>query len=142
MAALGLIAGSLLAGGSWLAGKSSGGGAIEIGTSKKQQSEINVIAPFSPFIYSPTNAQDYSTNVISGSTNASISTKKEGAVTGATTPISYSLPIETGQTQGSGSGTGEASGSSSFDYMTLVVIGGFALGGYMLLSKSKKGDKK
>lgn len=136
---VGLIAGSLLAGGSWLAGKSSSGGAIEIATSKKQISEVNVVAPFSPFIYQPTYAQDYSTNVISGSTGASISTKKESAITGATTPISYFLPVEAGQTQGSGSATGEA-GSSSFDYMTLIVLAGFGLGGYLLLKK--KGDKK
>jgi len=131
----------LLGAGGWLAGKSASGGGIEIGTSKKETANINVVAPFSPFIFSPTNAQDYSTNIISNSPNSSISTKKEDAVSGATTPISYALPIELGQAQGSGTAIGEPSSGGGIDYMTMVVLAGLGLGAWVLLKKDK-GDKK
>lgn len=136
--ALPLLAGSLLAGGGWLAGKSASGG-IEIGTNKKQSSEVNVIAPFMPFIFQPTTDTTNTNNYIVNSPNSSVDMTSKKELSGASAPIIYSLPIETGQGQGSGtSGTGEGATGGGFDYMTLVVLGGLGFGAYYFLKGGKK----
>lgn len=126
-----LIVGGALLGAGWLGGKSASG-SVEILTNKKQQTDVNVIAPFAPFIFQPTTDTTNTNTYIISSPNSSVNTSTKKETTGATAPISYSLPIDVSPAQSSGSE------GSSFDFMTPLVIAGFIAGGYFLLNGGKK----
>jgi hypothetical protein len=121
--------------GSWFAGKASGGGGIEIGTVKKDEKTINMIAPFSPFIYQPTTDTSYTTTNMIDSPYSTILTKKETA--GAEAPMSQSLvPVQAGGSMPSNSG----GGGGGTDLLSPLLIIGLGVGAYFIFVK--KGSKK
>lgn len=146
-----IVAGSLLAGGGWLAGKSSGGGVdfnTELLTKKEYTStqltdsrQITNTSTYSPTI---NKTFDIQYNIASGY-QSSISTKKEQAINQTPTvspQVTPTLMVIPTTAQGSEIGGSASGGSAGFDYMTLVVLGGLGFGAYYLLQGKKKGGKK
>lgn len=131
-----LIAGGLLALGGFLGGKSSGGGAIEIGTSKKSTQTTNAQQYTTSSVYSPTISRNYDIQYNIASGGSSISTKKEQSVTQSPTTSPVISPILTAQPITSqGGGTSTSSGSEKTDFTGMALIGAVGLGAYLLLKK-------
>jgi len=143
-----LIAGAGLLAGGWLAGKSGGGGGIdlfrgvEIGTKKEQTStttsEQTTIAPTITrtydYVYSPTYA-------IGSSDVTGAVTKKEQEIsqTPTTSPAMTIIPTQLqGAGEIGGAGGGGVAGGGGINIYDIVIIGGIGLGAYMLLTKNKK----
>lgn len=131
-----IVGGLLLGGGSYLAGRSGGGGAIELFTSKKStQSTVSNQNTYSS-VYSPTVTRNFDVQYNIASDGSSISTKKEQAISPyiapTVTPIQSVVPTTA---QGGGVGTGSGGG---IDFLTIALLGG---GGFVVY-QIFKGDKK
>lgn len=119
-------------------GKSSGGGGIELFTSKKSTQTTDARQTTTSSIYSPTinRTTDIQYNIASGY-GSSISTKKEQAISQTpnvspiVSPILTATPLTT---QGGGTQTGDG----AFDFTGIALIGAVGIGAYLLLSKKKK----
>ena len=125
--------------GAFLAGKSGGGGAIEIATTKKQSSIVN--ANFMPFTFSPTTSTDTTNTYITNSPNASVTTKKEGSATqGAYIPLTQNVAPSQAQGGVAGQGAVASSEGGGLDMFSMALYGGIGLSAWYLLKG--KGDKK
>ena len=133
-----LIPLAILGLGGFLAGKSSSGGGIEIGTSKKSNQTTLSNQTTNTSTYAPTinRTFDFQTNYASGGSN--ISTKKDQAISQApevSSAITPSVSLQPISNQGGG-GSAEA----TTDFMGLAMIGAVGFGAYLFLTKD--GDKK
>lgn len=147
---------AVLSGVSYLFGKSSGGGGIdiarglEVGTLKKQQTNAQQYTQTTTSTYAPVYAPsiqrsfDIQYNIASGYGSA-ISTKKDLALTQQ--PDITSQPTVTPTiipsmallpSQGSGGGVLPSGGGAGFDYASILIVGGLGLGAYYLLKSNKK----
>lgn len=111
--------------GAYFAGRSGGGGAMEIGTWKKQ--EMTIIAPFMPYTYAPVTTTTQTYIMDSPYARAGIEVTPTGAVTPMTQMIS---PIQAQAPVGGGAGAG-----GGFDWLTIAIIGG---GAWYLFGRKKK----
>ncbi len=127
----------LLGAGSFLAGKSSGGGGIEILTSKKSTQTTNAQQYTTSNVYSPTITRNFDVQYNIASGGSSISTKKElgQTITPSTSPtISPTQTVSPITSQG-GAGVGGGSSGGGIDWLTIALLGG---GAWYLLKGRKK----
>ena len=133
----GLLTGGALLGSGWLFGKSAGGGAVEVLTSKKSsQVTTSNQSTYSP-TYAPTinRTFDVQYNIASG--GSEITTKKEQSIsqTPTTNPsINPILAVTPTTAQGGGVGAG----GGGLDLATPIILIGAVAGGYYLIKGSKK----
>ena len=138
-----LVVGGLIGLGSFLFGKNAGGGAIEIGTSKKSTQTTDSRQYTTSNVYSPTinRTTDISYNIASGGSN--ISTKKEQSVSQAPTTSPIVSPILTATPITSqGGGTSASDDKGGVDFQGLALLGGVGLVAYFLLKPENKKNAK
>ena len=126
----------VLGAGSFLAGKSSSGGGLELFTSKKSNQTTNANQTTNTSTYAPTISRNYDVqyNIASGGSN--ISTKKDQAVSQApTTSPSVTPSISLIPTTNQGGG---GSAEAKTDFTGIAMIGAVGFGAYLFLTKDGK----
>ena len=135
-----IAVGALLSFGGFVAGKSAGGGAIEIGSPKKSDQTTITRNITETNIFSPTITRTFDIQTNTAREGSTISTKKEQSVSQTPevnpeiSPLVQAIP-QTSQGGGIGGGS-----SPVQDVTGLLLIAGLVAGGYLILkpSQSKK----